>query len=55
VDPGENEMSRMKEMYLDIELMLEQGDHPTKIAQVLDVPLSLVYDVLESMPENTEY
>jgi len=48
-------MSRMKEMYLDIELMLEQGDHPTKIAQVLDVPLSLVYDVLESMPENTEY
>jgi sugar-specific transcriptional regulator TrmB len=48
-------MSRMKEMYLDIELMLEQGDHPTKIAQVLDVPLSLVYDVLESMSENTEY
>ena len=48
-------MSRMKEMYFDIELMLEQGDHPTKIAQVLDVPLSLVYDVLESMPENTEY
>ena len=48
-------MSRMKELYLDIELMLNQGDHPTKIAQVLDVPLSLVYDVLESMPENTEY
>ena len=48
-------MSRMKEMYFDIELMLEQGDPPTKIAQVLDVPLSLVYDVLESMPENTEY
>ena len=48
-------MSRMKELYLDIELMLNQGDHPTKIAQVLDVPLSMVYDVLESMPENLEY
>lgn len=48
-------MSRMKELYLDIELMLNQGDHPTKIAQVLDVPLSMVYDVLESMPENPAY
>ena len=48
-------MSSMKELYLDIELMLNQGDHPTKIAQVLDVPLSMVYDVLESMPENPAY
>jgi hypothetical protein len=55
VDQGENEMSRMKEMYLEIELMLEQGDHPTRIAQVLEIPLSTVYDVLETLPENTEY
>jgi len=55
VDPGENEMSRMKELYLEIELMLEQGDHPTRIAQVLEIPLSMVYDVLETLPENTEY
>ena len=48
-------MSRMKELYLEIELMLEQGDHPTRIAQVLEIPLSTVYDVLESLPENTEY
>ena len=48
-------MSRMKEMYLEIELMLDQGEHPTTIAQVLEIPLSVVYDVLESMPENTEY
>lgn len=48
-------MSRMKELYLEIELMLDQGEHPTKIAQVLEIPLSVVYDVLESMPENTEY
>lgn len=48
-------MSRMKEMYLEIELMLEQGDHPTHIAQVLEIPLSTVYDVLETLPENTEY
>ncbi len=48
-------MSRMKELYFDIELMLEQGVHPTRIAQMLDVPLSLVYDVLECLPENPAY
>ena len=40
-------MSKMAELYYDIELMLEQGDHPTKISSVLEIPLGLVYDVLE--------
>lgn len=50
-------MSRMKELYIDIEIMLEQGDHPTRIAQLLDIPLSTVYDVLECrcLPEDPAY
>ena len=47
-------MSRMSELYADIELMLEQGEHPTKIAKVLEIPLGMVYDVLESMPETID-
>jgi hypothetical protein len=44
-------MSKMAELYYDIELMLEQGDHPTKISKMLEIPLGLVYDVLESFPD----
>jgi len=47
-------MSKMAELYYDIELMLEQGDHPTKIANVMEVPLGMVYDVLESLPDPDE-
>jgi len=38
-------MSRMSELYYDIELMLEQGDSPVKIAQYLSVPITWVYEV----------
>jgi len=48
-------MSKMAELYYDIELMLEQGEHPTKIANVMEVPLSMVYDVLESLPDPDEH
>lgn len=41
-------MSKMAELYLEIELMLEQGTHPVLIASRLDVPVSMVYDVIES-------
>jgi hypothetical protein len=44
-------MSKMAELYYDIELMLEQGDHPTKISKILEVPIGMVYDVLESFPD----
>jgi hypothetical protein len=44
-------MSKMAELYYDIELMLEQGDHPTKISKMLEVPIGMVYDVLESFPD----
>ena len=40
-------MSKVNELYLDIELMLEQGSHPAIISAVLDVPVSWVYEVLD--------
>jgi hypothetical protein len=46
-------MSKMNELYLDIELMLEQGTHPSTISAVLDVPVSWVYEVIEDC-EKTE-
>ena len=49
-------MSKMADMSLDIQQMLEDGVHPTAIAKRLGVPLGWVYDTLESMDEesNTE-
>lgn len=46
-------MSKVNELYLDIELMLEQGSHPATISAVLDVPVSWVYEVIEDS-EKTE-
>jgi hypothetical protein len=42
-------MSKMAELAMEIEDMLNDGRHPVMIAQVLEVPLSVVYDVLESI------
>ena len=44
-------MSKMAELAMEIEDMLIDGRHPVMIVQVLDVPLSMVYDVLESIGE----
>jgi hypothetical protein len=42
-------MSRMNDISIDIQDMLTEGVHPTKIAKILSVPLSWVYDALEMM------
>jgi len=47
-------MSKVNELYMDIELMLEQGTHPSTISAVLDVPVSLVYEVLEDAEKPDE-
>ena len=41
----------MSDLYMEVELMLAEGEHPARIARRLGIPLSMVYDVLESMPE----
>jgi hypothetical protein len=40
-------MSVMSEVAYDIEQLYIEGEHPTKIARTLGIPLSLVYDWLE--------
>ena len=47
-------MSKMSDLYMEVELMLAEGEHPARIARRLGIPLSMVYDVLESMPAEDE-
>ena len=49
-------MSKMSELSIDIQEMLEARIHPTRISKILGIPLSMVYDTLENTePEsNTE-
>jgi len=47
-------MSKMADMMLDIEMMIEDNIHPTSIAKRLDIPLSWVYDTLEQMEPSEE-
>jgi hypothetical protein len=41
-------MSVMSELSYDIEQLYIEGLHPTKICRELNIPLSMVYDWLES-------
>lgn len=47
-------MSKMSELDLEVQLMLEDNIHPTKIAKTLNIPLSWVYDTLEHMEPSEE-
>ena len=48
-------MSKVSELYYDVLEMLEQGDRPIKIATLLDVPVSFVYDVIEDQEQTNNY
>jgi hypothetical protein len=48
-------MSVMSELHQEILEMLEQGDRPIKIATLLDIPVSLVYEVLEDEDQSENY
>jgi hypothetical protein len=41
-------MSKMAELAYDIEQLYIEGLHPTKICRELNIPLTMVYDWLES-------
>lgn len=45
-------MSQISELSLEIEMMLEEGTHPSTISAVLDCPVSFVYDVLEDIQDS---
>lgn len=42
-------MSKMSDISLEIQDLLVEGVHPTKVSKLLKVPLSWVYDTLEMM------
>ena len=48
-------MSVMSEIHMEIVEMLEAGDRPIKIATLLNIPLNMVYDVLEDLEASEEY
>lgn len=45
-------MSVMSDIYTEIQIMLEQGHSPQAIAQVLEVPVSWIYEVYEQLTED---
>jgi hypothetical protein len=45
----------MSEIHMEIMDMLERGDRPRKIAILLDIPVGMVYDVLEQLQEEEMY
>jgi len=47
-------MSKVSDLYIEIEEMLEKGTHPATISAVLDVPVVFVYDVVESIQSQSE-
>jgi hypothetical protein len=47
-------MSKMANLYMEIEEMLQKGTHPATISAVLDVPVIFIYDVVESIEGQTE-
>jgi len=47
-------MSKVAELYTEIEDMLEKGTHPATISAVLDVPVVFVYDVIETIEGQSE-
>lgn len=42
-------MSKMAELHMEIEDLLRQGFKPMTIAGMLHIPISMVYDVEESL------
>jgi hypothetical protein len=44
-------MSAMAELDMEIRNLLEDGLRPISIAGLLDIPLQMVYDVLEQYPD----
>ena len=47
-------MSKVAELYTEIEEMLDKGTHPATISAVLDVPVSWVYEVLDDAEKPNE-
>jgi len=42
-------MSKMSDLFIEIQELLEEGKHPSYISMMLDVPVQTVYDVLDQL------
>jgi hypothetical protein len=51
----ESDMSRMADLDLEIRNMLDEGLRPFTVASLLQIPLQMVYDVIESETENDSH
>ena len=47
-------MSRMSELSLDIQTMLEEGHEPRAIARILEIPAEWVYEEMLQESDNHE-
>lgn len=47
-------MSKIAELSMEIEMMLDKGTHPSTISAVLGCPVEFVYDVVEEI-QDTQY
>ena len=47
-------MSKMAELDMEIRNLLDEGISPPNVSKILGVPLTMVYDVLESYPDLDE-
>lgn len=45
----------MSGIHMEITEILEAGDRPIKIATLLNIPLNMVYDVLDELEASEEY
>ena len=44
-------MSRMSELDLDIQYLLEKGKSPMEVARELEIPVSWIYETQEEEPQ----
>ena len=47
-------MSRMSDLSIDIQTMLEEGHEPRAIARILEIPVEWVYEELSQESDNEE-
>ena len=48
-------MSKMKDLFYDIEQAFLDGDTPERIAEALNIPLQMVQDALDTMGIEPDY
>ena len=47
-------MSRMSELSIEIQAMLEEGHQPRAIAQILEIPVEWIYEEMSQESDNHE-